>query len=133
MGPSALTATSDPGVESPNNINFYDVDVSANSITLTLVINSDAADLILPAERFDRYYIGFSTNYVTSAELTGTAEPNEFATVSILPAGYFLSVEDQFVTGITVTVEFVNGRLSIEFCEGTDLTNIGVKATVSIN
>lgn len=132
-GLSDPTAVSDDAVELPNYINFYDIDVSANTITMTLVNNVDAADLILPAERFDRYYIGFSANTVSSAQLTGTSALNEFATVSLLPAGFTLNAVDVFETGIMVPVEFAQGGLLIELGAGTDLTNTGVQLSVSIN
>lgn len=132
-GLSDPTPVSDPEVELPNYINFYDVDVAANTITMTLANNTDAADLVLPEGRFDRYYIGFAGNPITTAELTGSAALNEFATVSVLPAGFSLNAQDLFGTGLQVPVDFAQGGLLIELGAGTDLTNLGVQLTVAIN
>lgn len=131
-GLSDPTVVSDPEVELPNFINFYDVDVMDGSITLTLVNNSDAADLVLPDGRFDRYYVGFASNTVSSATLAATDGLSEFATVSLLPTGFSLDAQDQFGTGIPVPVDFSQGGLLIELGGGTDLTNTGVSLTVDI-
>lgn len=130
-GLSQPTPISDPEVELPNYINFYDMDFSANSLTMTLVNNSDAADLVLPENRFDRYYVGFASNTVTSVTLDGTDELNEFATVSVLPAGFTLEASDLFDTGIAVPVDFSQGGILVELGAGTDLTNTGVTVTVN--
>lgn len=130
-GLSQPTPISDPEVELPNYINFYDMDFSANSLTMTLVNNSDAADLVLPENRFDRYYVGFASNTVTSVTLNGTDELNEFATVSVLPAGFTLEASDLFDTGIAVPVDFSQGGILVELGAGTDLTNTGVTVTVN--
>lgn len=130
-GLSQPTPISDPEVELPNYINFYDMDFSANSLTMTLVNNSDAADLVLPENRFDRYYLGFASNTVTSVTLDGTDELNEFATVSVLPAGFTLEASDLFDTGIAVPVDFSQGGILVELGAGTDLTNTGVTVTVN--
>ena len=132
-GLSDPTAVSDPAVELENYINFYDIDVSANSVTMTLVNNSDAADLILPDDRFDRYYIGFASNTVTSAELTGDGALNANATVSVLEAGFTLQTIDAFNVGLPTTVDFAQGGLLIELGSGTDLTETGVTLSVTIN
>lgn len=130
-GLSDPTTVSDPEVELPNYINFYDMDFSANSLTMTLVNNSDAAALLLPEGRFDRYYIGFSANGITSATLDGSAELDEFATVTVLPAGYSLDAGDAFGTGISEPVDFSQGGMMIALGAGTDLSNLG--ATVKVN
>lgn len=130
-GLSDPTAVSDPEVELPNYINFYDMDFSANSLTMTLVNNGDAADLVLPEGRFDRYYIGFAANGVTSASLDGADELNEFATVTLLPEGFSLDAGDAFDTGIPLPIDFAQGGLLVELGAGTDLTNTGVTVTVS--
>ncbi len=127
----SLTAVSDPELELPNYINFYDMNFSANSLTMTLVNNSDAADLVLPENRFDRYYVGFAANTVTSVSLVGSDELNEFATVSILPAGFVLEAGDAFETGIPVPIDFSQGGFLVELGGGTDLTNTGVTVNVS--
>ncbi|MEL7226851.1 MAG: hypothetical protein AAGL17_18950 [Cyanobacteria bacterium J06576_12] len=118
-------------VELPNFIGFYDIDVNDTSLSLTLVDNSGATDLILPADRYDRYYFEFDTSTITSASLDGSAELNEFANVDILEAGFSLDAADLFSTGIPVPIEFENGGLLLEFSEGTDLTNLGISAKVN--
>lgn len=132
-GLSDPTAVSDPEVELPNFINFYNMDFSANTLTMTLVNNSDAADLVLPDARYDRYYIGFASNSVASATLDGSAELNEFANVTVLPAEYSLEATDAFSTGITLPVDFAQGGLRVELGGGTDLTNTGVKVKVTFD
>ncbi|MEM7256853.1 MAG: hypothetical protein AAF404_05640 [Pseudomonadota bacterium] len=130
-GLSDPTAVSDPEVELPNFINFYDMDFAANTLVMTLVNNSDAADLVLPEGRFDRYYIGFAANTVASVTLDGADALNEFATVSVLPAGFSLEAVDSFNTGIVLPIDFAQGGLLVELGAGTDLTNTGV--TVKVN
>ncbi len=132
-GLSDPTPISDPEVELPNYINFYDIDVSENTITMTLVNNSDAADLVLPEGRFDRYYVGFASNTVNTATLASTVGLSEFASVTILPAGFSLEAQDLFGTGIPVPVDFGQGGLLIELGAGTDLTNTGLELTVNID
>ena len=96
------------------------------------VNNSDAADLLLPEGRFDRYYVGFASNTVNTATLASADGLSEFATVTILPAGFSLEAQDLFGTGIPVPVDFAQGGLLIELGAGTDLTNTGLELTVNI-
>lgn len=126
-GPENIT----DAVELPNFIGFYDIDISDNSLTMTLVDNSGATDRIIPADRYDRYYFEFDTSTITSATLDGLSELNEFATVQVLDPGFSLDAADLFGTGIPVPIEFENGGLLVEFGEGTDLTNLDVSATVN--
>ena len=46
--------------------------------TMTLVDNSGATDLVLPEGRFDRYYIEFDSDIVTSVQLDGADETQCF-------------------------------------------------------
>lgn len=124
FGLSDNVVVSDPELELPAFIGFYDINVSGNSLTMTLMDNSQAADLILPEGRFDRYYIGFASNSITSVALDGTDELNEFATVSVLPAAFSLSAEDVFGTGIATPVNYENAGILIELGAGTDLTDL---------
>ena len=130
FGISAPTTITDE-VELPNFIGFYDVDVSDDSLSLTLVDNSGATDLILPAGRFDRYYIEFDGSTITSTSLDGSEELNEFARVEVLEPGLSFEPADLFGTGIAVPIEFENGGLLRECSEGSDLTNLGVSAKVN--
>lgn len=126
-GPETITND----VEFPDFIGFYDTDISDTSLSLTLVDNSGAADLVLTENRFDRYYFGLDTSIITSASLDGTDELNAFANVEVLEAGFSLDAADVFGTGIPAPIEFENGGLLVEFGEGTDLTNLGVSAKVN--
>ena len=65
-GPTTVT---DPGLEFPAFVTLYDIDISEDSVSFTLVDNEIVLDLILPPGRTDRYYIGFDSNLVTSATL----------------------------------------------------------------
>ena len=118
-------------VELPDFIGFYDIDFSDDSLSLTLVDNSGATDLVLPEGRFDRYYIEFDGSTITSASLNGLEELNEFANVEVLESGFILEPADLFGTGIQVPIEFEDGGLLVEFGEGTDLTNLGVSANIN--
>lgn len=126
-GPETITEA----VDFPNFIGFYDIDVSDTHITWTLVDNSGATDLILPANRYDRYYLGFENSTVTSASLDGSDELNAFANVEVLEPGFSLDAADLFGTGIPSPIELENGGLLLEFGEGTDLTNLGVSAKLN--
>ncbi|MGD1807850.1 calcium-binding protein [Dapis sp. BLCC M126] len=126
-GPEIITND----VEFPNFIGFYDIDISDTSLTMTLVDNSDAADLILPDDRFDRYYIEFDTSTIASASLNGLSELNEFATVEVLEPGFVLDPPaDLFETGISTPIQFETGGLLVELGPGTDLRNLGVSANI---
>ncbi|NEQ72237.1 MAG: calcium-binding protein [Okeania sp. SIO2C9] len=120
----------DPGVELSNFIGFYDIDISDDGLTMTLVDNSGATDLVIPDDRFDRYYFEFDTSTIASASLDGLSELNEFATVQVLDPGFVLDASDIFGTGISTPIEFETGGLLVELGPGTDLTNIGVSATI---
>jgi hypothetical protein len=123
----------DTAVELPNYIGFYDIDLGSNTLTMELVDNSQAADLVLPEGRFDRYYVGFGSNTIESVSLDGTAELNEFATVSILPAGFSVDIDDQFATSIAMPINYKNGGILIELGAGTDLTELNRMVTLSFN
>ncbi len=110
---------------------LYDINISDDSLTMTLVDNSVVASLVSPAGRFDRYYIGFDSNIVTSASLDGSDELNEFANVEVLEPGFSLDIADLFDIGIPVPIEFENGGLLVELGEGTDVTNLGDTAKIN--
>jgi len=125
-GPTIIT----DDVEFPDFIGFYDIDISDTSLTMTLVDNSQAADLILPEGRFDRYYIEFDTSTMASASVNGVSELNEFATVEVLEPGFLLEAEDLLGTGISTPIQFETGGLLVQLGPGTDLTNLGVSANI---
>ncbi|MEM9807469.1 MAG: hypothetical protein AAF959_19570 [Cyanobacteria bacterium P01_D01_bin.56] len=118
-------------LEFPAFASLYDIDISDNSLTMTLVDNSVVASLVSPEGRFDRYYIGFDTSIVTSARLNGSDELNEFANVEVLEPGFSLDIADLFDIGIPVPIEFDNGGLLVELGAGTDVTNLGDTAKVN--
>lgn len=121
----------DNDVEFSAFASLYDIDISDDSLTMTLVDNSVVASLVSPAGRFDRYYIGFDNSIVTSASLDGSDELNEFANVEVLEPGFSLDIADLFDIGIPVPIEFENGGLLVELGEGTDVTNLGNTAKVN--
>lgn len=126
-GPETITED----VEFPDFIGFYDTDISDTSLTLTLVDNSGATDLILPENRYDRYYFEFDASTITSVSLDGSDELNAFANVEVLDPGFSLDAADLFDTGIPAPIEFENGGVLLEFGAGSDLTNLGVSAKVN--
>ena len=119
------------GLEFPAFASLYDIDISDDSLTMTLVDNSVVASLVSPEGRFDRYYIGFDASTVTSASLDGSDELNEFANVEVLAPGFSLDIADLFGIGISVPIEFENGGLLVELGAGTDVTNL--RDTVNVN
>ncbi len=121
----------DDDLEFPAFASLYDIDISDDSLTMTLVDNSVVASLVSPAGRFDRYYIGFDTSTVTSASLDGSDELNAFANVEVLEPGFSLDIADLFGVGIPVPIEFENGGLLVELGAGTDVTNLGDIAKVN--
>ena len=76
------------GTELSAFVGLYDINVGEGSIEMTLVDNSSAADLVLPAGRFDRYYYQFGSHSVSSVALEGTDDLNEFARVELLSRGF---------------------------------------------
>lgn len=122
----------DDGLEFPAFASLYDIDISDDSLTMTLVDNSVVASLVSPEGRFDRYYIGFDSSTVTSASLDGSDELNEFANVEVLAPGFSLDIADLFGIGIPVPIAFENGGLLVELGAGTDVTNLGDTAKISL-
>ena len=120
-------------VEFSNFVGFYDIDIDQDSIHFTLVDNSGATDLIIPSDRFDRYYFWFDDHKFRAASLEGSEELNQFAKVVILDPGTNLNTTDPFGTGIGSPINFPNGGLLVEFGEGTDLTDTGVSAQINFH
>lgn len=117
----------DPRVEFPTG--FYGIDVSEGSYEMTLVDNSRATDLIFPDGRFDRYYVGFGTNRVTSVSLDPDAALNASATVELVEPGT-VQVADLFGRGFD-SFDLPNGGFVLSLAGGTDLTTIGSTAKVN--
>ena len=118
-------------VEFPQFINFYDIDVTENGVTMTLFNNSDAADLLLPDGRFDRYYFAFDEEKTNVSISGGSPGLTAGAKVTPLPAGYEIPLADLFGTGFSLPITLPNGGFVLELGGGTDLTELG--QTISVD
>ena len=118
-------------VEFPQFINFYDIDVNDFGLTMTLFNNSDAADLLLPDGRFDRYYFAFDEDMSGVNISGGSPGLADNATVTALPAGYEIPLADLFNTGYPLPITLPNGGFVLELGGGTDLTELG--QTISVD
>ena len=126
-GPTAISED----VEFPQFINFYDIDFTETGMTMTLFNNSDAADLLLPEGRFDRYYFNIDQD-MTNVNITGgSAGLTVGAKVTPLPAGYEIPLADLFGTGYPLPITLPNGGFVLELGGGTDLTELG--QTISVD
>ena len=112
---------------------FYDIDVTNHpgSIVWTLKNNSAASDLLLPPDRFDRYYFTWSDRVIHRAMIPNMDELNAYATVEVLPPGYVVELTDAFQTGIPVPITLENGGLVFAIGPGSDLTELEQQASVS--
>ncbi len=118
-------------VEFPQFINFYDIDVNNCGLTMTLFNNSDAADLLLPEGRFDRYYFAMDQELPNLSISGGSPGLTAGATVTALPAGYELPLADLFGFGVSLPITLPNGGFVLELAGGTDLTELG--QTISVD
>ncbi|UWP98660.1 hypothetical protein [Aliiroseovarius crassostreae] len=98
-------ATVSAGVEIPNFVNFYEIDVAEDMSILTMTVSETAkpANNPMPADRFDRYYYTFTGAGPASASIDADASTAAIA------------------EGATVTVT-TTGRLVVAFGEGADFT-----------
>lgn len=133
MGATATVDSQGPveiadGVELPGfAFGTYDVDVTADSITMTLV--ADPADLMITIyddTTFDRYYYEFDQE-IAAAELGDSTDANFAATVEILAPGTTVMTDTTFVEGLPTEWTFENGAIQITIGEGTDLNEISNK------
>ncbi len=129
-GAAGPVAISD-GVEFPKFINFYDIDVDDCGLTMTLFNNSDAADVLLPEGRFDRYYFALEQDMSNISISGGSSGLTANATVTALPAGYEIPLADLFGTGYPLPITLPNGGFVLELGGGTDLTELGQMISVS--
>ena len=118
-------------LEFPQFINFYDIDINDFGLTMTLFNNSDAADLLLPEGRFDRYYFAFDEEMSDVSISGGSPGLTNGATVTPLPAGYEIPLADLFATGFPLPITLPNGGFVLELGGGTDLTELG--QTISVD
>lgn len=120
-GPVKIT----DGVELPGfAFGVYDVDVTSDSLTMTLVAKLEKLQITLYDDTtFDRYYFAFDEE-VTSAELSDMTDENFSATVELIEPGVTVSSMGAFVEGLSTDFTFENGGILITVGEGTDLTKI---------
>jgi len=104
----------------------YDVDISNCGMTMTLVSNEIATDLVLPADRYDRNYFAFASSDVSNVSVTG-GSPGLTTNVTVipLPPGYVIPAADLFGFGIPLPITMPNGGFVVEFGEGSDFTELG--------
>ncbi len=121
QGPIAIS----DGVELPGfAFGTYDVDVTADSLTMTLI--ADPANLMITMyddTTFDRYYYEFDAE-ITAAEIADSTDPSFAATVEILEPGTTVMTDTSFVKGLLTEWTFENGAILITIGEGTDLNEI---------
>lgn len=132
FGAGGPAVVSNDAVEFPGFIGFYDIDVNNCGLTMTLIDNSGATDLVLPANRFDRYYFGFDAADMSNVSVAGGSPGLTVnATVMPLPPGYTVPVADLFGTGYPLPITLPNGGFVLELGGGTDLTELG--QTISVD
>lgn len=121
----------EPGVEFDALVGLYEVEVTEDSLTMTLVSNEGLSFLEYAAGTFDRYYYGFDANNIDSVSVSsGDTQLTTGLSVELLEPGFVLDVADLFATGIPVPIEYPNGGFVVQFGEGTNLETLGVSATV---
>lgn len=116
--------------------NVYDVDVTVNSLTMTLIADLEKLKITLyDNTTFDRYFFAFD-HQVTSAELSDKTDENFKASLEIVEPGTQMSSKGAFVDGMQTDFTFDLGGILITITEGTDLTKItdnGGSLIVSFN
>lgn len=121
QGPVEIT----DAVELPGfAFHVYDVDFTANSVTMTLVAELENLQITLYDDTtFDRYYFAFDEE-VTSATLSDMTDENFSATVELIAPGSTVSSVGAFVEGLPTEFTFENGGILVTVGAGTDLTLI---------
>lgn len=102
----------------------YDVDVTGNSLTMTLV--ADLGRLMITSyddTTFDRYYFSFDQP-IEMATLSDATDAGFAASVEVMEPGTSLSTAGAFVEGLPTEFTFENGGIMITVGAGTDLTVI---------
>lgn len=115
-------AISDTEVEVDDIFNLYDIDVTGNELTFTVIDNTDDTADIIEADTYDRYYIEFDEAILSYTVDVLLSDVN--AVVTEIAAGTSYTWFN-VVLGELQTVEFENGGLIVEFGPGTDLTRVG--------
>lgn len=104
--------------------NVYDVDFTANSVTMNLVAQLEKLQITLYDDTtFDRYYFAFDQE-ISSAELSDMTDENFKATVEVVAPGTQITSKGAFVDGMATEFTFENGGILVTIGEGTDLTKI---------
>lgn len=102
----------------------YDVDFTANSVTLTLIAQLEKLQVTLYDDTtFDRYYFAFDQE-ISAASLSSETDENFRASVEIVGPGAAVSTSGSFVDGLPTEFTFDKGGILITIAEGTDLTKI---------
>ncbi len=102
----------------------YDIDFTANSLTMTLVAELEKLQVTLYDDTtFDRYYFAFDQE-VSAAELSDQTDENFAASVEIIAPGTKVTANGAFVDGLPTEFTFDNGGILITIGEGTDLSKI---------
>lgn len=123
----------DPGVELPGfAFGTYDVDFSANSISMTLI--NDPANLAVAnygAGTVDRYFYSFDTA-IAAATLNAATNPSYLAgaSLSIIEAGTSFVFDTAFVPGLPTSIELATGGVLLSLGEGTSLDAIGQQIVI---
>ena len=104
--------------------NVYDLDFTANSVTMTLVAQLEKLQITLYDDTtFDRYYFAFDQE-ITSAELSSETDENFKASVEIIAPGTKVTSKGAFVDGLPTEFTLEKGGILVTIGEGTDLTKI---------
>lgn len=112
----------------------YDVDFTADSVTMKLVAQLEKLQITLYDDTtFDRYYFAFDKE-ITTATLSESTNENFKASVEIVEPGTKISSVGAFVDGMSTEFTFDNGGILITIGEGTDLTKIsGDAGSLTVN
>lgn len=134
----AGTVAISAGIEYPGfGLGTYDVDLSADGLTMTLLADpNDLGVAIYDDQTFDRYYIEFNRPLATAA-LTSTTNAGFSATVEVLAPGTALTFDG--VLGfpgvdpnLPTSLDLANGGLLITIGSGTNLFDVGQGGTLSV-
>ena len=117
-----------PPMKGDPNDGMYDIDLTRESITFTLVDGTGGTDLVIPDGRFDRYY--FDMLYEIEYARIVSTSPDLKATVEVIPPRSLTDGPvDLFGLGID-PIEFANGGIVVSFGGGTDLTVPGQQLVI---
>lgn len=129
-GPVAVAA----GVEFPGfAFGTYDVDVSANSLTMTLATDpNDLGIAVYDASTVDQYYFAFDQKISSAFLDTGASNANFAAIVDIIAPGTTANAGGTFGPGLDTSFSFGNGGILVSIGEGTDLFGVGTGGALTV-